>query len=83
MAMLGYVLSGDNVYRCKEDNYQCPWPMKDGSDDARTWTLYADDYLTKSEDGTFMCHTGVCVFNLKPDESKLEKIDRDVKLVGV
>jgi len=81
MAMRGYVLSGDNVYKCKEE-YECPWPMKDGSDNERTWTLYDDDYLTKSEDGTFVCHTGVMVINLKPDESKLEKIEREVKLVG-
>lgn len=44
------------------------------------YPLFEDDILTKSEDGTFMKHTGLGLFGLVIDESLLEYHEDEAQL---
>ena len=69
---MGYDFKVKNAVRVKVSK-RYPWPWKNDPD--RTLEIFgADkpeitDVLTKSEDGTYMKHTGVCCFGIAiPDE---------------
>jgi len=61
----------------KEKKY--PWPCK--SDSNRTITIFDDDVLTKSEDGTYMKHTGLCCFGIEIPDKDLIKHTNPIRLV--
>jgi len=69
---MGYDFKINKWYRIKHKEKKYPWPCK--SQRGRTITLYDDDVLTKSEDGTFMKHTGLGCFNIEiPEEDLIEQ----------
>lgn len=63
---MSYAFSIDGALRVKADKTY-PWPCAPEPD--RTIDLFDDDVLTKSEDGTYMKHTGLgCLHIVIPDE---------------
>lgn len=64
---MGYKFKIEKYYQVKVEG-EYPWACI--SSPNRTIKLYTDDVLTKSEDGTYMKHTGLGCFGivLKDDE---------------
>lgn len=66
-------------YRVKEQK-SYPWPCKPIPD--RTVELFPDDILTKSDNGTFTKHTGICMLGIKIPDCDVEEFAGPIKLVG-
>lgn len=79
MPMQGYRLP--NYYRITVKELEVPWPCEPDPD--RTITLYDDDAFTKSEDGTYMKHTGLGCFNIRIPDDKIEFVDKAANLEGI
>lgn len=55
-----------------------PWPCS--GEPNRTIELLTDDVLTKSEDGTYMVHTGLGCFGIVLKDEEVEPIGKPVGL---
>ena len=55
-----------------------PWPC--ASEPERTIDLLEDDVLTKSDDGKYTVHTGICCFGIVLKDDEVKPIDDEVKL---
>jgi len=73
--------------RVKEQK-EYPWPIKDpkywnpGEDGSkRTITIFRSDVLTKSQDGTYMKHTGLGCFGIVIPDSDVEPCGEDQHLM--
>ncbi len=73
MPMMGYSVS--KYYKLKEDKYL---KTKIGS-----LEFFTDDIFTKSEDGTYTVHTGICMFGIEINSEDLEYCEGIAKLVGI
>jgi hypothetical protein len=74
---MGYKFTISGGVRVKADK-EYPWPC--ASSPNRTIELFTDDVLTKSEDGTYMVHTGVGCFGIVLKDEEVEPIGKDVAL---
>ena len=72
-----FTISKDDAYHPKEDGLYS-WPCKDEPD--RKLELFVDDVLTKDQDGTYTCHTGICCVRIKILDSEVELWNEDKKL---
>ncbi len=69
------------VYYKPKEAGRYPWPCR--AEPARTIDLFADDVLTKDEDGTYRTHTGLMCFNIQLTDEQVEFHPGTVRLVGV
>lgn len=79
---MGYNFIVSNGVRVKKAG-DYPWPPskpRDEEDKNRTIDLDTDDVLTKSPDGTYIVHTGLCCFGIVLRDDEVEPIEGDVKL---
>ena len=74
---MGYKFSIDQYYKIKKEA-EYPWPCTDEPN--RKITLFTDDVLTKSDDGTYTKHTGLCCCNIQLKDNEVEFIDDPVHL---
>lgn len=75
---MGYDFEIPHWYKIKDERKEYPWPCKDVPN--RTIAIYNDDVLTRSEDRTFMKHTGLGCFGIQiPDDDLIEQ-DEPAKL---
>lgn len=68
---MGYDYSVTDYYTIKHKKKDYPWPVRDSSAPERTITLFDDDILTKSDDGTFFKQTGLGCGNITVPEEDL------------
>lgn len=57
-----------------------PWPASNGTLADRTIEIDRDDVLTKSEDGTYMRHTGLGCFHIVLTPDQVEPWGQDKRL---
>ncbi len=78
---MGYDFTIKNGVRVKKDG-KYPWPALRcvPPEPDRTIYLYTDDVLTRSEDGTYMKHTGLGCFNIVLRDDEVEPICNDSHL---
>jgi hypothetical protein len=83
---MGYRFKITGGVRVKKAGHY-PWPIKDqkywnkGEDGSkRTIELDTNDVLTKSEDGTYMVHTGLGCFGIVLKDDEVDPIGKDVNL---
>ena len=74
---MGYNFTIKDGVRIKEEG-DYPWPWTD--EPHRTIHLYTDDVLTKSEDGTYMKHTGLGCLNIRLKDDEVEPWGKDCDL---
>ena len=74
---MGYDFTIKGGFRVKAEGTY-PWPCKDEPN--RVMDLYPWDVLTKSEDGTYMKHTGLGTLGHVLTDDQVEPIGRDVAL---
>ena len=74
---MGYDFTIKNGFRPKAAG-SYPWPCKDLP--KRTIDLFTDDVLTKSEDGTWMKHTGLGCLRIVLTDEQVEPIGKPINL---
>ena len=74
---MGYNFTIKDGFRIKQEG-EYPWPW--AGEPHRTIHLYLDDVLTKSEDGTYMKHTGLCCLSIRLKEDEVEPWGKDCDL---
>jgi hypothetical protein len=57
-----------------------PWPCK--PDPKRTFELWPDDVLTRSADGTYVKHSGLCMLGFVIPDEDIVEVNEPVRLVG-
>lgn len=74
---MGYDFTVNKYYKVKKDGrYPAPCPANPND----TWQLFDDDILTKQEDGTFACQTGICRIGIVLKDEEIEFYDKPIKL---
>lgn len=70
-----------NCYRIKSEyaNNFYPWPCD--SDKDRTIQIFDDDVMTKSPNGKYTMHTGICKLNIIIPDDHLTLWEKEPKLV--
>jgi hypothetical protein len=75
---MGYNYKITNYYKVKKEGIY-PRPIPANPDE--TLQLFTDDILTKNRNGTYTCHTGVCMLGIKLKEDEVELIKETAHLV--
>ena len=77
---MGYGYDIKNYYKVKKNGeYPAPCP----ADKFRMWPLYTDDILTKNPDGTFVKHTGLCIYGIVLKKNEVVKVKKTANLVVI
>lgn len=74
---MGYNFTIKNYYQVKKDGH---YPAPCAADKNRKYELFTDDVLTKSEDGTYTVHTGLCICGIKLKWYQVKKVKDEVVL---
>ena len=79
--MMGYDFTIKDWYKIKHKQKAYPWPCE--SDPKRIIALFDDDVLTKTENGKYMKHTGLCCFDIPiPDDDVIVQDEpADLRLI--
>jgi len=75
---MGYDFTIKSWYKIKHKEKEYPWPCEGKPD--RMITLLDDDVLTKSDDGKFTIHTGMCCVGIIIPKEDLIKQDKPANL---
>lgn len=75
---MGYDFKIKDYYKIKAEKKDFPWPCK--SEPERMITLYDDDILTKSADGTYMKQTGIGCFGIMIPDEDVSHFDDEISL---
>lgn len=70
---MGYDFTITDGVRVKTEG-EYPWPCV--SENNRTIHLWPEDVLTRSDDGTYMKHTGLGCFGIVLKEEEIENIEK-------